>query len=49
MVDLSKRSLFKAGLHGSARLRPPWSLDEAEFISHCTRCGACVEASPISL
>ncbi|HZX78866.1 ferredoxin-type protein NapF [Lysobacter sp.] len=27
-------------------LRPPWALDEADFLDACTRCNACVEHCP---
>lgn len=29
-----------------AVLRPPWSLDEADFVAACTRCNACIAACP---
>lgn len=27
-------------------LRPPWALDESDFLDACTACGACVERCP---
>ena len=27
-------------------LRPPWALDERDFLAACTRCDACVRACP---
>jgi len=40
----------QADAHAAGRaahwIRPPWALDELEFLLACTRCGACVEACP---
>jgi ferredoxin len=43
MVALEARPQTKAG-HGF--LRPPGSVPEKIFLSHCVRCGQCVESCP---
>lgn len=30
-------------------VRPPWALGEADFISRCTRCDACITACPTTI
>lgn len=30
-------------------VRPPWALAEAQFLSLCTRCNACIDACPTGL
>ena len=30
-------------------LRPPWALDERDFLAACTRCDACVRACPTGI
>ncbi len=37
--------LFNRAKRVSA-LRPPWAIEESQFISRCTRCNACVGACP---
>lgn len=38
----SKRALFRRLSNQSAEvLRPPWAIDEYEFVNTCTACGAC--------
>ncbi len=32
--------------HAARWIRPPWALDELEFLLACTRCNACIEACP---
>ena len=44
-VAISRRQFLRGDLRQRrAALRPPWALDEAAFLSHCDRCGACAEA-----
>lgn len=44
MSVLSRRNLLRGQWHRSSAIRPPWSIDEAQFIDGCTRCHACVDA-----
>jgi ferredoxin-type protein NapF len=44
--DCSRRALL-FGRHAAVTpLRPPWALDESDFLDACTACGACVERCP---
>lgn len=44
-MAISRMQFLRGDFSGrSAPIRPPWSLDEAEFIERCQRCGACAEA-----
>ena len=46
----SKRALFKRITTGSYEfLRPPWALDEYNFVDICRNCKACLEACPESI
>lgn len=49
-VDLGRRRFFarrQASLReAAAEPRPPWAIDEAGFVSRCTRCGECLAACP---
>ena len=46
-IDLGRRSLFKGKYKpAAAMLLPPWSIDQADFIDLCTRCGDCVAECP---
>lgn len=49
-VDTTRRAL----LHGRIRrpepvLRPPWAINEQDFVDGCVRCDACVAACPESI
>ena len=47
-----KRRAFLRGQSpqfNKAAIRPPWTLPFAEFIDHCERCDACIEACPESI
>jgi len=41
----SRRRLI-SGLAAKAPLRPPWTIDELDFVERCTACGDCVVACP---
>ncbi|WP_159566701.1 ferredoxin-type protein NapF [Budvicia diplopodorum] len=43
MSVLSRRNLLRGQWHRSSAIRPPWSIDEAQFIDGCTRCDACID------
>ncbi len=42
-VEQADRQVARRAAHW---IRPPWALDELEFLLACTRCGACIEACP---
>lgn len=47
-------SMRRGFLRGRVRavasaLRPPWALVEADFISACSRCDACIDACPTAI
>ena len=47
MSGLSRAQFLRGDWRNrAAPLRPPWALDEADFIARCTRCDACVERCP---
>ena len=41
--------LFRHAGESSKRQRPPGAVDEATFLTLCTRCGACIRACPTQL
>ena len=46
-VPLSRRQFLRGRMRPSLAVpRPPWALNEAEFIDRCTRCRACIEVCP---
>lgn len=45
----SRRALLRGRVRPEARPRPPWALAEADFVSTCTRCDACIDACPESI
>lgn len=45
MVDVVRRGLFtRAWRKTSGAIRPPWSLEETQFVTQCVRCNRCVQA-----
>jgi len=45
--DANKRALFRRlSSNKDNPLRPPWSIDEYEFVDTCTACGDCSKACP---
>jgi ferredoxin-type protein NapF len=42
----ARRRFFRAAGAKATQLRPPWALDEAQFLTQCTRCDDCVSACP---
>ena len=46
----SRRGFLRGRVRAvAAETRPPWALDEHDFISACTRCDACIDACPTSI
>lgn len=44
---VSRRSFLRGSFSPRpAAIRPPWSGDETDFVSRCTRCGDCLTACP---
>ena len=44
MVDLARRRLFTGGKRLPQPIYPPWSGDEALFLSRCSGCNSCLDA-----
>lgn len=50
--DASKRRLFRRVVSGGrpdqalSCVRPPWSVDEYDFVAGCSGCGDCIRACP---
>ncbi len=42
----SKRNFLSGRTSSWVPLRPPWAIDEADFIELCTRCSDCAQACP---
>lgn len=49
MVDLSRRGFFRGRVRPRAEIRPPWALDEGEFVDRCTRCNDCLKVCPTGI
>lgn len=46
-VALTRRSFLRGRIRSvEPAQRPPWALNEADFISRCTRCDACIKGCP---
>jgi ferredoxin-type protein NapF len=44
---ISRRQFLRGDFSDTrALLRPPWSVDESDFVERCTRCGDCIRACP---
>ncbi len=46
MISSSKRRLVFGRGHSSQPVRPPWAIDENNFIEVCDRCAECVRQCP---
>ena len=46
--DLNRRSFLRGKIKppSVAVFRPPWAVDESQFLENCTRCDDCIEACP---
>ncbi len=45
-TDPARRALLRGRGRAAPVQRPPWALDEAQFLDACTRCGDCQAACP---
>jgi ferredoxin-type protein NapF len=46
-TSLSRRALLRGRVTGIApAIRPPWAVQESDFLSLCDRCGDCLNACP---
>lgn len=45
-LSASRRNLLFGRLSGESPLRPPWALEECDFIARCDRCGECARECP---
>ena len=46
-MDVARRGFLRGRLRNvTPAPRPPWALDEAEFVNRCSRCDACIQACP---
>ncbi len=44
-IDASRRGILTGRWRKASNgIRPPWSGDESHFLTHCTRCDACINA-----
>lgn len=41
-----RRNFLRGGVQVERPLRPPWAIDEGDFVDTCTGCGDCVAACP---
>lgn len=48
-MDISRRRFFLRNERRVTHFRPPWSLPEALFVEHCSRCDDCIKACPTRL
>lgn len=49
-VALTRRSFLRGRIRSvEPAQRPPWALNETDFISRCTRCDACIKACPTAI
>lgn len=47
---LTRRNFLRGRMRSVASAqRPPWALEEAEFVSRCSRCDACIKACPTGI
>jgi len=47
---INRRQFLRGDFRGNnASIRPPWALDEGDFIEMCTGCGDCISACPESI
>ena len=46
---INRKQFLQGQLKGELPIRPPWSIEEAQFTNACTRCFKCAEACPSNL
>jgi len=50
LQSISRRQFLNGDFRGTESvLRPPWSVDEAQFLTLCTACEACIEHCPTTI
>jgi len=48
--SINRRQFLRGDLQGRrASLRPPWAINEADFVQLCTSCGDCISNCPESI
>jgi len=46
VTAVNRRDFLRGRRAPRALFRPPWAIEEAQFIERCTRCDACISACP---
>lgn len=45
-ISNSRRNLFFGKISAHSPIRPPWAINEDDFIEICNRCGECIKECP---
>ena len=46
---VTRANLLRGRVGGKQALRPPWAIEEQQFVDLCSRCDKCIEACPESI
>jgi len=49
VISNSKRNFIFGKISGQTPVRPPWAIQEHDFIETCNRCGECVKQCPVNI